>query len=163
MAQKNNESSGTGDSSSLRPLTVDDLDKVVAIDKALIGRSRRGFFETRLKAALRNPKRFIYVGACEDDDLVGYVLARLLEGEFGGDRTVAVLDAIGLDPRQQGKGLGRRLMAGLEDVMHQKNVHELQSQLDWNNHTLMRFLDQSGFRLAPRVVLSRPVSQGADF
>lgn len=163
MARAKTETPEKEKNGSLRPLTVDDLDEVVAIDKSLIGRSRRGFFETRLKAALHNPKRFIYVGACEEGELVGYVLARLLEGEFGGDATVAVLDAIGLDPRQQGKGHGRRLMEGLEDVMRQKNVHELQSQLDWNNHSLMRFLDVSGFKLAPRVVLSRPVAHGIDF
>jgi ribosomal protein S18 acetylase RimI-like enzyme len=163
MARKNSKSSKNGGNGSLRPLTVDDLDQVVAIDRTLSGRSRRGFFETRLKGALRDPKRFLFVGVCEDHELIGFVLARLLEGEFGGEAPVAVLDAIGLDPGKRGKGYGRRLMTGLEEVMRQKNVRELQSQLDWNNHALMGFLDAAGFRLAPRVVLSRPIAHGADF
>lgn len=147
----------------VRPLTVDDLDRVVSIDRSLAGRSRRGFFETRLKAALRDPKRFIYVGVCDGDVLAGFILARVLEGEFGGKAPVAVLDAIGVDPDGHGKGLGRALMRGLENVMNEKNVRELQSQLDWNNHRLMRFLDAAGFKLAPRVVLSRPIADPVDF
>jgi ribosomal protein S18 acetylase RimI-like enzyme len=163
MSRNNTEASDGEGNGSLRPLTVDDLDRVAAIDRTLIGRSRRGFFETRLKGALRDPKRFLFVGVCDGDELVGFVLARMLEGEFGGDSPIAVLDAIGLDPRRRGKGYGRQLMTGLEDVMRQKNVRELQSQLDWDNHALMRFLDAAGFRLAPRVVLSRSVSHGVDF
>lgn len=147
----------------VRPLGVDDLERVVAIDRKLSGRARRGFYETRLKAAIREPKRFIYVGLCDGEALDGFVLVRLLEGEFGGEAPVAVLDAIGVDPDHQGSGAGRALLAGLEDVMRQKGVPELQSQLDWNNHTLMRFLDGAGFRLAPRVVLSRPVAEPVAF
>lgn len=147
----------------VRPLGVDDLDRVVALDQKLSGRARRGFYESRLKAAIREPKRFIYVGVGEGEALDGFVLVRVLEGEFGGEAPVAVLDAIGVDPARQGSGAGHALMTGLEDVMRQKGVRELQSQLDWNNHTLMRFLDAAGFRLAPRVVLSRAVGEPVAF
>lgn len=163
MTGKNHQSGETPGKGDLRPLTVEDLERVVAIDKMLVGRSRRGFFETRLKGALRDPHRFLFIGVCDAGGLVGFVLARVLEGEFGGDAAVAVLDAIGLDPDKRGEGFGRQLMAGLENVMRQKNVRELQSQLDWDNHALMGFLDAAGFRLAPRVVLSRPVAHGAEF
>jgi GNAT superfamily N-acetyltransferase len=163
MAEKNPLSDETAGNGDLRPLTVDDLERVVAIDRMVVGRSRRGFFETRLKGALRDPHRFLFIGVCEAGDLVGFVLARVLEGEFGGNAAVAVLDAIGLDPGRRGEGYGRQLMSGLENVMRQKNVRELQSQLDWDNHALMGFLDAAGFRLAPRVVLSRPVAHGVEF
>jgi ribosomal protein S18 acetylase RimI-like enzyme len=147
----------------LRPLADGDLDRVVAIDHALTGRRRKGFYETRLRAAIRAPKRFIYVGIDDGGTLAGFVIARLLEGEFDGVSPIAVLDAIGVDPACQGKGLGRRLLDGLEDVMRQKGVRELQSQLDWNNHALMRFLDAAGCRLAPRLVLSRSLDQPVGF
>lgn len=163
MAEKTPQSVETLGKGDLRPLAVEDLDRVVAIDKMLVGRSRRGFFETRLNSALRDPQRFLFIGVCDAGDLVGFVLARVLEGEFGGDAAVAALDAIGLDPGKRGEGFGRQLMAGLEKVMRKKNVRELQSQLDWDNHALMGFLDAAGFQLAPRVVLSRPVAHGAEF
>lgn len=146
-----------------RPLTVDDVERVVVIDRQLSGRSRRGFYDSRLKAALRHPKRFIYVGVCDGDELVGFVFVRVLEGEFGGEAPVGVLDAIGVDPGRHGGGFGRALLSGLEGVMREKGVRELQSQLDWDNHALLRFLDSAGFKLSSRLVLSRPIDGSAAF
>ena len=150
---------GGGDG--LRPLTPDDLARVVAIDRVLSGRSRRGFYETRLAAALREPDAFVYLGVTRGGELAGFVFARLLEGEFGIREPVAVLDAIGVDAAHRGSGLGRTLMSGLEDILRRKGVARLRSQLDWNNHALMRFLDAAGFRLAPRIVLRRPTAGAA--
>lgn len=146
----------------LRPLTPDDLDRVVEIDRAYSGRPRDGFFQKRLRAALREPDAFVYLGATEKGRLVGFAFARLLSGEFGTDRAVAILDAIAIEPGRQGAGLGRRLLSGMDEVLRHKNVGEIRSQLDWNNHALMRFLDGAGFRLAPRVVLARR-TEGAAF
>jgi GNAT superfamily N-acetyltransferase len=143
----------------LRPLTPDDLDAVVAIDRKHSGESRRGFYEKRLERALRNPKGFIYVGVCEGDTLAGFAFARLLGGEFGREDAVAALDAIGVDPARHGAGLGRRLMAGLEEVMRKKGVRELQTQANWTNQGLLRFLGAAGFQTAPRIVLERDVSE----
>ncbi len=144
-----------GAAATVRPLAAGDLDRVVAIDRALTGRARRGFFEKRLQAALDQPKGFIYVGTEADGTLAGFALARVLEGEFGAGAAVAVLDAIGVDPSRTGQGHGRALMAGLEEVMRAKGVAELQSQVDWTNHALVRFLDKAGFAPAPRLVLGR--------
>ena len=155
-----------GDQPRVRPLTGDDLERCIAIDRALAGRSRRGFFEARLRAALKDPARFIFVGVENvdgDAGLAGFALVRLLEGEYGGAERIAVLDAIGVDGERHGHGHGRALMRGVEEVMRDKGVAELRSQLDWNNHALMRFLAAAGFELAPRVVLSREVAEPVDF
>ncbi len=146
-----------------RPLTAADLEPVIQIDRRLSGRSRRGFFEKRLRAALDDPKGFIYVGVEDGGALAGFVMARLFEGEFGAAAPVAALDAVGVDPDRLGQGLGRALMASLDQVMKTKGVRELRSQVDWANHSLLRFMDAAGFRLAPRLVLSRPVGEPAEF
>jgi GNAT superfamily N-acetyltransferase len=147
----------------VRPLEAADLDRCVAIDRVHAGRSRRGFFETRLQAALKAPKDFIYVGATVGGELAGFALVRLLEGEYGATAPVGVLDAIGVEKGHLGSGLGQKLMRGVEDVMRGKGIVELRSQLDWRNHGLMRFLERAGFALAPRLVLYRPVAEPADF
>lgn len=144
---------------SLRPLVPDDLEAVVAIDRQLSGQSRRDFYERRLKAALRHPKAFIYLGATDGKELTGFVLARLLGGEFGAAAKVAALDAIGVAAGRHGRGTGRALMAGLEELLRKKGVSELHSQADWTNHSLLRFFDAAGFERAPRQVLERPTAQ----
>jgi GNAT superfamily N-acetyltransferase len=143
----------------VRPLEAGDLDRVVAIDEALTGRSRRGFFERRLKAALKEPRGFIYVGSSVDGKLAAYALVRLLGGEFGQD-DAGMLDAIGVDPQARGKGLGRGLLAAIDEVMRHKGVHELHTETEWTNAELLGFLAHSGFERAPRIVLTRDV--GAD-
>ncbi|MFQ5535450.1 MAG: GNAT family N-acetyltransferase [Sphingomonadales bacterium] len=142
-------------SENIRPLTADDLDRVIEIDQEFTGRKRRGFFEKRLAAALAEPHAFLYVGCEQGGELKGFVLARILEGEFGQGERIAVLDGLAVDPNCMGKGMGRALMLGLENVLRRKGIREIQTQADWTNFSLLRFLSYWGFGLAPRIVLER--------
>jgi ribosomal protein S18 acetylase RimI-like enzyme len=144
---------------SITPLRADDLGDVVAIDSALSGTSRRGFFEKRLAAALEEPGDFIYVGLRQEKRLVGYALARLVEGEFGKPGARAALDAIGVDPALRGKAAGRRLLAAVEELLRHKGVSELTSQVEWEKRGLLGFFASAGFAMAPRIVLTRPTAQ----
>jgi len=47
----------------VRPLGAGDLDAIVAIDRAVSGRSRRGFYERRLAQLGRDPSAFVALGA----------------------------------------------------------------------------------------------------
>ncbi len=143
---------------STRSLMKSDFPRVVDIDASIIGRSRPGFFEKRLDAALAEPKQFIYI-ACEyNGEVCGFLMARLLEGEYGMEEPVAVLDVIGVDPGIQGKGLGMALMKAFDDILEHKHISETQSQADWRNQGILRFFSDSGFKLAPRHMLEREVS-----
>ena len=77
----------------LRPLDGKDLDAVVALDRALAGHSRRGFFARRLEHAARDPDGFVAIAAERDGRVAGFALARITEGEFGATSREAVLDA----------------------------------------------------------------------
>ena len=143
----------------LRPLGPEDLDRVVEIDRRLVGRSRRGFFEKRLAAALRGADKVIAVAVEDGGSLNGYAIARIQLGAFGGVDPIAILDAIGVDPEYQGRGLGRRLMEGTVRGMERVGVREIRTQVDWTDHALLRLLAVSGFSLAPRLVLERPTSR----
>ena len=137
------------------PLTPDDLDGVIAIDRKLSGASRRGFYDKRLTAALNAPHDFVYVGMRDGDRLVGFALARLLAGGFGRTGPRAALDAIGVDPQYSGRGAGRRMLAAVEEVLVHKGARELISQASWTNHKLLGFFDAAGFQLASRIVVDR--------
>ena len=143
----------------IRTLTADDLERVIEIDADLTGRVRRGFFEKRLAAALAAPKDFVYLGWVDKTGLQGFLLARLSEGEFGDPVPVAMLDAMGVNPDRRGQGIGRRLMAGLEEILSCDGVAEIRSQVEWQNIEMIRFLYQANFDLAPRMVLERPAHE----
>jgi len=140
---------------SVSALTPGDLDTVVEIDREIIGRSRRRFFERRLAGALAEPGRYVYVGAWQDGALVGYALARIAEGEFGVGIRTATLDALGVAKSAWGKGAGRRLLDGVETVLKHKGVAEIITEVDWGEQGMLHFFEHGGFEIAPRIVLSR--------
>ena len=144
------------------PLKADDLEAVVAIDRKVTGAPRRAFFEKRLSNALDDPKGFIYIAARQADRLVGYALARLLAGEFGRDEPLVILDAMAVDPELRQRGIGGRLLAGVDEVARHKGAREMQTQARWSNSSLLRFFNVSGFQIAPRIVLSRSTSEALE-
>ena len=145
--------------SSIRPLRLDDLERVIAIDKAHTGSGRRRFMERRLAAAQAAPDDFVQLGVERAGALTGFALGRVLHGEFGTVEPVAVLDTIGVDPASQGHGCGHALMNGLLDLLRSKGVQALHSQAEWSSHEMLKFFDSTGFTLAPRVVLERGTAQ----
>ncbi len=144
--------------SSLRLLVAKDIDRVIAIDRGNAGRVRRHFFEKRFAAAEAHPEDFIHLGMEEDGVLCGFAFARLLRGEFGREQITAVLDAIAVAAESRQRGIGRGLMRELVKQLRALGVRTLHSQAEWSDAELTRFLAATGFKLAPRVALERPMT-----
>ncbi len=143
----------------VRRLKPDDLDAVIALDKAITGRSRRGYFETRLAAALREPSAHIQFAVEDDRGLAGFVLARVLSGEYGRVAPVLALEVIDVDPGRRREGVGRQLLGALEGEMGRMGLTEILTEASWTDHELLRFLAAGGFELAPRQIVECPVAQ----
>jgi N-acetylglutamate synthase-like GNAT family acetyltransferase len=136
-----------------------DLERMIAIDRAHSGTARRRFYEKRFRAAELHPQDYIHVEVRCDGELTGFALARLLQGEFGRDDAVAILDVIGVEPGSQEHGYGHELMARLVAALRQQGVRLVQSQAHWTAFDLLKFFASTGFELAPRLVLERFVSR----
>ena len=141
----------------VRRLRPTDLEQVIAIDSHHLGEPRRAFFEKRLDQATEHPGDYVQVGIDRNGILVGFAFARILRGEFGRDRAIATLDAVGVMISSREQGVGRALMDGLSRALRQEGVQSLQSEAYWTNHALLRFFDACGFSLAPRLVLERSI------
>ena len=146
----------------VRNLRPTDLDEVLAIDRAAMGRTRKLFFEKRLETVQADPDRYITLGAEADSRLVGYAIAHLGKGEFGADFGTAVLEAIGVATDCQRAGIGVALMQAMKEAAGKKDVAGLYSQVDFSNSALLSFFARSGMSLAPRALLERDVSNGLD-
>ena len=136
-----------------RSLKAADFEAVVEIDRRITGRSRRVFFERRLKAALADPAGFLVVAVEAEGVFGGFAIARMQNGEFGDDRRVAVLDVMSVDPNSQRGGLGTALLGAIAARMKKRELHELRTQVAWHDQALIRFFAARGFSLAPRQVL----------
>lgn len=130
-----------------RGLTARDLDAVVAIDAALSGRSRRAYYERRLAAAQRDAALHVQYAAVEAGELRGFLLARLLEGEFGHAQPALRLEAFGVAPAAQGRGFGTELGKALEQEARRRGVKELRTIASWRQHAVLRDLDHAGWSL----------------
>jgi len=144
----------------LRRLARTDLGAVTTIDAASIGRSRRDYMERRLEAALREPSLHLQFAAERAGGLVGYLLARKLEGEFGRVEPALRLEIIGVSAEQQGRGVGRRLLGELEASALKHGIHEIRTNADWRNHLMLRFFDRAGFELGRSHIIDCAVHGG---
>ena len=141
----------------IRALARGDLDAVVAIDAAIEGRSRRAYIERRLAVALREPALHAQFAACSEGRLDGYLLARVLEGEFGRTRPGLRLEMIGVRPDARGRGVGRRLFDAVVQWAGRHGVGDLSTAASWRDAGMLHWLDAVGFELAPDLVLGRAV------
>jgi ribosomal protein S18 acetylase RimI-like enzyme len=150
---------------STRSLSTADLDRVVGIDGTNSGRSRRGFYAKRFAALAEDPQGGVAVGAQRDGQLVGFALARLIDGEFGSATPAGVLDAVGVSPAARGDGVGAALLEGLDRALAERGARELRTQADWSDHEMVGFFSAAGFRLSGRFVLERGLEAptGEDF
>ena len=139
----------------LRPAAPGDLESIVALDRAHSGASRRGFFEKRWQAMTASPDAFVSIVAVSAERIVGFVLAHVIDGEFGADAPAAVLDAIAVDPAARSHAAGAALMRALVDGARARQVREIRTQARWDERDLVGFFARCGFRLAPKVVLER--------
>jgi ribosomal protein S18 acetylase RimI-like enzyme len=143
-----------------RRLEPRDLDAVVAIDARLAGRTRRSYFERRLRAAQARPELHRQFAVDDGGGLAGYVLARKLAGEFGREAPALRLEVIGVRPDEQGHGVGHALMAALEAAARAEGIGEIRTSASWRDHRILRFLDAAGFELGRNQVLECTVHAG---
>ncbi len=142
----------------MRPLMASDLARVVEIDENNTGRSRKDFFEKRVASALKSPKEFVYLAYEVEGELKAYLLVRIQQGAFGGDKVVAVVDDIGVSSDMQGKGIGRHLMDELTTIVKKKGIQEIRSQADWNDQSMLRYFAATGFQMSSRIIYERDTS-----
>jgi predicted N-acetyltransferase YhbS len=142
-----------------RPLTAADLDKVVAIDGSISGRTRRSYFERRLAAAVREPKLHAQFAVDDESGLAGYILGRVLEGEFGRIEPAMRLEAVGVKLEARGRGVGLALERAIEDESRRRGLKEMRTGASWRDHQMLRFLDAAGYRLGRNQVVDCGIAE----
>lgn len=145
----------------LRALARDDLPAVTAIDAAQQGRSRRAYIERRLAAALREPQLHVQLGAADGAGLAGYILARVLEGEFGRIEPALRLELVGVRADARGRGIGRALFDALLAWARRHGIGAVRTAASWRDFEMLRWLDAMGFALAAAHVIECAVEGGA--
>jgi GNAT superfamily N-acetyltransferase len=137
----------------VRTLASHDLDAMVRIDGRITGRNRGDYLAQKLEEALRNTRIVVSLGAEVDGALIGFLMGRLYFGEFGLPEPVALLETIGVDPAFQHAGAGRALLGQLRTNLGGLGIERVQTEVDWGQMDLLRFLAAEGFHPAQRLCL----------
>lgn len=130
----------------VRSMAEDDLRALVEIDLRITGRERGGYFQRKLAEALTESDVRVSLVAELDSLPVGFIMARVDLGEFGRVETTAVIDTIGVDPDYRDRGVGRALLSQLLANLATLRVETIRTEVGWQDHNLLTYLDRSGFR-----------------
>lgn len=144
----------------VRALNPSDIDAVVTVDAATEGRTRRDYVERRLRAAQREPALHAQFAATDEQGLAGYLLARVLQGEFGRRRPALRLELVGVRPDRRGQGVGHHLFAALAAWGARHGAGEVHTLADWRRTDMLRWFRRMDFSLAPHHVIECSVDGG---
>ncbi len=94
----------------IRNLYKTDLSSFVAIEERLTGVARPGYWEKRIEMSEAIRPHWASLVAEVNNQVVGFILGRAGELEFGLPSTVAWIEIIGVDPAFWGQGIARGLI-----------------------------------------------------
>ena len=137
----------------VRNLRNDDIDAIVAIDAAAVGRRRDRFLALKMAQAFADTGIAVSLVAELDDHVVGFALARVYYGEFGVVEPAAVLDVLGVHPDYRGRHVAAALVDQLRTNLLGLGIPRLQTEVQWGSPELITFFQHEGFTLAPRLCL----------
>ncbi len=141
----------------VRSMKESDLGALIAIDRRVGGRDRTPYYERKVAEVFEESGVRVSLVAEIDDHPVGFIMARVDFGEFGRAAPEAVMDTVGVDPDYAHRGVGLALMSQLMANLGTLRVDRVRTQLDWNDATLIAFLDRCGFKPSQRIAFVREI------
>ncbi len=106
--------------------------------------------------------RFALAGACSDllvgEDESGQIIGSVMVGHDGHR---GWLYYVASTPHSRGSGIGRQMVQAAEEWLRQKGVVKAQLLVRETNTKVVSFYEHLGFEVAPRVVMSKWLTQPA--
>ncbi len=142
-------------SAALRPLTPDDAPLIARIAGLLGDDDGVEVWRGRLAGAAVEPH--FALGLAVEDQLVAYMVGRVGAGAFGLAGDTGFLEALGVHPAWQGRGVARRLAETLLDRFAASGVCRVLTLVDARDDRVQPFFRSLGFRPSQLLCLERRV------
>ncbi len=129
----------------IRSLEKGDLAAIVNMEERQTGVARPDYWEKRLEIseAIR-PHWASLVAEC-DNRVVGFILGRAGEHEFGLPGTVAWVEMIGVDPAYRRRGVADELIEQFTTSAEDHGIKTIFTLIDPNQAELQHFFSRIGF------------------
>ena len=141
----------------IRLMQADDFDAVVAIDAKVFQTSRPEYYDVKFDKLFKSNDYLPTSLVAQDADgtVVGFVMGELYMGEYGIFQEEARLDAIGVDPGHQHRGIGERLINEFMAHLKTIGVRKVNTLVDWNDSALIHFFSANRFTPSRTINLER--------
>lgn len=131
----------------IRLMDNQDLHDVVRIDEQVLKVSRREYYEQKFELLFKSGEYLptSFIAQDENDTVVGFIMGKLYIGEYGISAEGASIDAIGVDPEYQRRGIGKKLMDEFIHHLKQLGVEKINTLVDRNNNQMMNYFGANRF------------------
>lgn len=129
----------------IRPMTPSDLDRIVAIDFMVLGKSRPEYWEMKLGLTQKHSQIFWLVAEL-DGKVVGFIIGGASRWEYGVPENIGWIDTIGVDPDYQRHGIARILFAEMTSNLKKAGVDSIYTFVAKLNWKLLKFFKRIGFQ-----------------
>lgn len=139
----------------VRQITEEDIDGVLAIDRAITG-SNRAITYTTIPGSFVEADLEISMVAEVSDQIVGFVLGRITESPYG-LADIALLELMGINSAYQRHGIGTALVQGFMERCRQKGVKSVHSFISGHDLWLLSFVNSLGFTRGDMIEFIKPI------
>ena len=148
-----------GSNIKIRLMKPGDFDAVVGIDERVLKVRRQEYYELKFEKLVQSREYVPTSLVAEGDEgkVVGFVMGELYIGEYGISQERATLDTIGVDPDYQNKGIGDQLMSEFVDHLKKLGVEKINTLVEWNDASLVRFFSSHQFSFSKMINLERNI------
>lgn len=129
----------------VRSLEKRDLAAIVNMEERETGVARPQYWEKRLEISEAVRPHWASLVAELDNRVVGFVLGRAGEHEFGLPGTVAWVEMLGVDPAFRRRGVADALMEQFVNSAEDHGIKTIFTLVDPNRHDLQHFFSRLGF------------------
>ena len=129
----------------IRSLEKGDLAAIVNMEERQTGIARPKYWEERLEISEAIRPHWASLVAELDNRVVGFILGRAGEHEFGLPGTVAWVEMLGVDPAYRRRGVAEELMEQFTESAEDHGIKTIFTLIDPNRSDLQHFFSKLGF------------------
>ena len=133
-------------------MTLKDLKRIIEIDTKILGKSRPGYWEMKLVIAEKNSPVSSLVAEM-DGRIVGFIMGDASGWEYGVPESTGLIDALGIDPEYQRRGIATLLFKEMIANLKKVGVNKVTTFVTWSDWELLKFFNTVGFRMGKMVNL----------
>ena len=129
----------------IRSLEKRDLAAIVSMEERQTGVARPDYWEKRIEISEAIRPHWASLVAELDNRVVGFVLGRAGEFEFGLPGTVAWIEIIGVDPAFRRQGIAQELVKQFAESAEDHGIKTIFTLVDSSKNEMQHFFSRLGF------------------